>query len=212
MHRTSHTTLFAALALLVVLGTALAAGCTSSSTGGASTTAPTATIASSTAAVATTASSSSGTGSAVGATGYERLVPFIPKTAGALQLEGDAQGFTMKDDSGQEYAWATGTYKKAGSDASTGSIVIQDAATANTPLKQQWKSFTSFETTEGSMKSVTVKGQPAWEIVDKSAKKINLMAFVGDRYIVYVMMENDNRADLDQLVNAMDLAGLAALK
>ncbi len=81
----------------------------------------------------------------------------------------DAQGMTMKDGEGHDYTWVTGDYAKAGDDNAKASIVIQDSAVANTPFKQQWGAFRSYESTEGSMKSVTVKGQPGWESYDKSS-------------------------------------------
>jgi hypothetical protein len=216
MNRTVPSTLTVALVLLVILGAALAAGCTTTTTTTAKgTIGPTPTPAGTTAgtAAAVTTSGPSGSGSAaVAAVSYDRLLPFIPKTAGAWSLESDAQGMTMKDAEGHEYTWVTGTYTKDGDENAQADIVIQDAAVANTPYKQQWKSFTSYESTEGSMKSVTVKGQPAWQTYDKSTNNNGLMAFVGDRYIVFMTVEDGTKADLDTLVNAMDFAGLAAVK
>ncbi len=39
-----------------------------------------------------------------------------------------------------------------------------------------------------------------------------MMIGVGDRFIVYTTVEDGTKADLDALVNAMDFAGLAAVK
>ena len=90
--------------------------------------------------------------------------------------------------------------------------MIQDAAVANTPFKQQWSSFRSFETTDGWYRSVTVKGQPGWKSYTKSSNDYGQWILVGDRYIVYTTVEKGTEADLDALVNAMDLSGLAAVK
>jgi hypothetical protein len=205
MHRTSSPILFAALALLVVIAAACAAGCASSSTGGKATTP------SSTAAVGTTAGSS-GTASGVAAVGYARLVPFVPKAAGAWKLEGDPMGMTGKDASGQAFSWVTGTYHRDGDETAQASVQIHDLATAESPLKSLWKTFSAYESTEGYMKTTTVKGFPAWDVYDKNTGSYSMMLDVGDRYLVYVTVEDGSRADLEALMNAMDLAGLAALK
>jgi len=213
MNRTAPSTLIAALALLVLLGVALAAGCTTPSSG--STTAKTPTPVDTTAAgrVTTVGTSGSGSGSAaVAAIGFDRLIPFIPKTAGAWKLEDDAQGMSMKDGEGHDYTWATGNYVMNGNDNARASIMIQDAAVANTPFKQQWSTFRSVESTDGWWRSVTVKGQPGWKFHNKSSNDYGQWVLVGDRYIVFTTVEDGTEADLDALVNAMDFAGLAAVK
>ena len=75
-----------------------------------------------------------------------------------------------------------------------------------------WKSFTAYESTQGYMKSTTVKGFPAWDVYDKDSNTYTMMIGVGDRFIVYTTVEDGTKADLDALVNAIDVAGLAALK
>ena len=76
MNRKNGFNLLGVLALLVVLGAALAAaGCTSGSNGTATTPAPTA--------AGTAGVTAAGTAGPAGpAVGYDRLMPFLPKTAG----------------------------------------------------------------------------------------------------------------------------------
>ncbi|MEN6517196.1 MAG: hypothetical protein ABFC38_03260 [Methanospirillum sp.] len=212
MNRTAPSTLIAALALLVLLGVALAAGCASTPSGSAATTTPTpaGTTAATTAAAAVTTAGTSG--SAVSSVGYARIIPFVPKSAGAWNLESDPMGMTSKDSDGKEFSWVTGTYTKNGDDTVQASVQIHDLATAESPLKGMWKSFTAYESTEGYMKSTTVKGFPAWDVYDKNSKNYNMMIGAGDRYIVYVTVEDGTKADLDTIVNAIDIPGLAALK
>ena len=208
MTRTAPSTLIAALAVLALLGVALVAGCTTTSSGPATTPTP----AGITAGTVSTAGTP-GTGSApVTAVSYDRLIPFIPKTAGAWSLDGDAQGMTMKDGEGRDYTWVTGEFVKAGDENAGASIVIQDAAVANTPFKQQWTSFQSYESTEGWWRAVTVKGQPGWRFHDKSSNDYGGWVMAGDRYIVFINVEDGTEADLDALVNAVDFAGLAAVR
>ena len=209
MNRTTSRILIAALTLLVLLGAALAAGCASAPSGSAATKIPTS---AGTAAV-TTAGSSTGSGApAVGAVGYARLLPFVPKSAGAWKLESDPMGMTGKDADGKEYSWVTGVYQKSGDDTVQGSVQIHDLATAESPLKGMWQGFSAYESTEGYMKSTTIKGSPAWDIHDKNSKSYSMMIGVGERYLVFVTVEDGTKADLDTIVNAVDIAGIAAVK
>jgi hypothetical protein len=214
MNRTASRTLIAALALLVLLGVALAAGCASTPSGSTATKTPTpaATTAATTAAAVTTAGSSGSGVPAVGSVGYARLLAFVPKSAGAWKLESDPMGMTGKDADGKEYSWVTGVYTKSGDDTVQGSVQIHDLATAESPMKGMWKTFTAYESTEGYMKSTTIKGFPAWDVYDKNSKTYSMMIGVGERYLVFVTVEDGSKADLDTLVNAMDITGLAAVK
>lgn len=209
MTRTAPSTLITAFAVLALIGVALASGCTTTPPGPATTPTPDGTAAASP--VPTTASS--GTGSApVTAVSYDKLIPFIPATAGAWKLEDDAQGMSMKDGEGHDYTWVTGEYVKDGDDDVRANIVIQDAAAANAPFKQQWTSFQSYESTEGWWRAVTVKGQPGWRYHDTSSNDYGGWVMAGDRYIVFISVEDGTEADLDALVNAVDFAGLAAVR
>ena len=212
MNRPTSRTLLAALALLVVLGAALAAGCTSGApAGGAATAVATGTpaTAESTAAAGVTGGAGS---AAVNAVGHERLAPFVPRSAGAWKLDGEPQGLTMKDSEGRDYTWVTGEYRKSGSEDAQGSLAITDNGVATSPLKQQWQTFASLDTTEMSMKQVTVKGQPAWRIEQKQSNEHSIMVLVGDRIMVWVQVTDGTGADLDALVDAIDFAGIAAVK
>ncbi len=218
MNRTTPSNLLAVLVLLVVLGAALAAGCTSTSTGGKATTAPAGTVAAAGTAVSGTSGppagtiAASGTGHSVAAVGYARLIPFIPKSVGAWKLESDPMGMDSKDAEGREYSFVTGIFRKNGDENAEVSVQIHDIAIADSSLKQMWKSYTNVETSEMSMKQITVKGQPAWEINDKSTNNHSLMSLAGERFMVYVLVEDATQADLDAFVNAIDFAGLAAVK
>lgn len=212
MNRTAPSTLIAALALLVLLGVALAAGCTTTSTVSKTTATPTAaagTAAATTAAGTVTTAGTSGTGSS--AVSADRLVVFIPEAAGAWKLDGEAQKISMQGGQGQDFSQASGEYVKTGNDETTANIVIMDTSVANN-YKQQWSSFQSIETNDGWWRSVTVKGQPGWKSYTKDSNDYAQWILAGDRYIVIATVDNGTEADLDTLVNAIDFAGLAAVK
>ncbi len=203
------TPLLAALAVLLVLATALAAGCTSSSNSTASTTAPTTSVAGT---AVVTAAGTAQSGTAGPAVGYDRLVPFLPKTAGAWTIDGEGEGMTLKDNEGRDYTFATADYTKSGDEKAGGSIVITDSGLAVSPLKQEWSSFTQIDSTEMSIKRATADGQPAWRIDQKKTNEHSMMVLAGDRFLVNVQVADATSADLDALVDAIDFAGLAALK
>jgi hypothetical protein len=186
--------------VLVLLALALAAGCTSGSDGPAATPAATGTVA------------PAGTGPSGGVVGHERLTPFVPRAAGSWTLEGDPEGSTMKDSNGRDYTWVTGTYARAGDENAQATLVISDNGDAATPLREQWQSFATIDTNEISMRQVTVDGQPAWRIIDKETNDVSMMVLVGDRFIVWVQVSDGSEADLDALVDAIDFAGLAAVR
>lgn len=125
----------AALALLVLLGVALAAGCASTPSGLATRTPTPASTTASADAVATTAASSGSSGSgALPAVGYGRLIPFIPRTAGAWTLDDDPMGMTGKDPEGKKHSLITGIYSKTGDKTVPVNIQIHDLATAESPM------------------------------------------------------------------------------
>lgn len=206
MNRKNGFNLLGVLALLVVLGAALAAaGCTSGSNGTATTPAPTA--------AGTAGVTAAGTAGPAGpAVGYDRLMPFLPKTAGPWTLDGEGEGMTLKDNEGRDYTFATGDYAKAGDEKAGGTIVITDNGMAVSPLKQQWSSFTQLDSTEMSMRQVTVDGQPAWRVEQKKSNEHSMMVLAGDRFLVHIQVADASAADLDALVDGIDFAGLAALK
>lgn len=209
MTRKNGFNLLGVLALLIVLASALAAaGCTSGSNGTASTHAPT--PAGTTASV--TAAGTTASGTAAPAVGFDRLLQFLPKTAGAWSLDGKGEGMTLQDSEGRDYTWVTGDYKKGGDTNAEATIVMTDNGIATTPLRQQWSSFRRIETTEMSMTQVTVDGFPAWRLEDKKSNEHSMTVLVDDGIMVQVMVGEGTSADLDALVDAIDFAGLAALK
>ncbi len=208
MNQKNGFNLLGVLALLVVLGAALAAaGCTSSPNGTPSTTAPTAAGTASVTAAGTTSSGPAGP-----AVGYDRMLKFLPKTAGPWTLDGEGEGMSLKDNEGRDYTFATGDYAKAGDEKAGGTIVITDNGMAVSPLKQQWSSFTQLDSTEMSMRQVTVDGQPAWRVEQKKSNEHSMMVLAGDRFLVHIQVADASAADLDALVDGIDFAGLAALK
>jgi len=95
MTRKNGFNLVGVLTLLVVLASALAAaGCTSGSNGSSSTHAPTS-VGTKSVTTSVTASGTTGSGAAGPAVSFDRLLPFLPKTAGAWSLDGKGEGMTL---------------------------------------------------------------------------------------------------------------------
>lgn len=119
---------------------------------------------------------------------------------------------TMKDAENRDFTSVSAEYKKDGDDTATASVLMWDFAGADSPYKQQWGTFRSYESTDGWWKSVTVKGQPGWKSYTKSSSSYAEWVQAGDRILVVTSVDHGTEADLDALVNAIDFAGIAALK
>ena len=109
--------------------------------------------------------------------------------------------------------WVAGRYNRAGSgDARAGMMIVDNRVATRSPLERQWQTFADKDTTDISMKQVTVEGQPAWRILDKNTLEQGMTIRVGDQFMVRVRVWAGTGADLDMLVDPIDLADIAALK
>ena len=216
LHR-KQATRTALILVLLIIGMVLVSGCTSSTTVSPTTTTVTTTATSqSTSAAGTTASaaattSSSGTGAAVQAVDFNKMVALIPAAPAGWEAEGSPSGLTMKDSDGHPWTMATGSYTSTTNKDTTASITYQDTADLNVGFKSSWSGFQSMEGTDGYFKSTMVKGNPAWEVYPKP-DTYGAWISVNDRFMVYVSVDKGTKTDYDTIVNAIDFAGIAALK
>jgi len=214
---TKQATRTALVLVLLIIGMVLVSGCTSSTTVSPATTTVTTTATSqSTSAAGTTASaaattSSSGTGAAVQAVDFNKMVALIPAAPAGWEADGSPSGLTMKDSDGHPWTMATGSYTSTTNKDTTASITYQDTADLNVGFKNNWNGFQSMEGTDGYFKSTMVKGNPAWEMYSKPDTYGGWIS-VNDRFMVYVSVDKGTKADYDTMVNAIDFAGIAALK
>lgn len=203
--------------VLLIIGMVLVSGCTSSTTvSPTTTTIPTTATSQSTSAAGTTASatattSSSGTGAAVQAVDFNKMVALIPAAPAGWEADGSPSGLTMKDSDGHPWTMATGSYTSTTNKDTTASVTYQDTANQNVGFKSSWSGFQSMESTDGYFKSTQVKGNPAWEVYTKP-DTYGAWISVNDRFMVYVSVDKGTKADYDTIVNAIDFAGIAALK
>lgn len=205
--------------VLLIIGMVLVSGCTSSTSDQQkTTTAVTTTAASqSTSAAGTTGvsatgtTSSSGTGTALQAVDFNKMVALIPAAPAGWEADGSPSGLTMKDSDGHPWTMATGSYTSTTNKEATASITYQDTADLNVGFKSNWNGFQSMEGTDGYFKSTMVKGNPAWEMYSKPDTYGGWIS-VNDRFMVYVSVDKGTKADYDTIVNAIDFAGIAALK
>lgn len=194
------------LLALIVIGFCLATGCTDSQVPNVPGTGEHQTLAATQTSAGQAAANTPAPGS-VKAVHFNSLIPFLPGApVGWEAAEADGMTMTVEND---EWSWATREYTKGDT---TAIIWIQDTAYYNVGFREAWGSFTSFETTDGYFKSVTVKGYPSWETYSKSGNEYVTYTDVADRFMVYVGVDDGTKADLDTFINAIDYAGLAKLK
>ena len=203
--------------VLLIIGLVLVSGCTSSTTVSPTTkTVTTTATVQSTSVAGTTASatgttSTTGTGPAVQVVDFNKMVALLPAAPAGWKVDGEPSGLTMKDSDGQPWTMATGSYTSTVNKDTTATITYQDTANQNVGFKSSWSGFQSMESTDGYFKSTQVKGNPAWEVYTKPDTYGSWIS-VNDRFMVYVSIDKGTKADYDTIVNAIDFAGIAALK
>lgn len=214
-HYASRTAL---VLVLLIISMVLVSGCTSSTTVSPNTKTVTTTAApQSTAAAGTTGSlssgttSSSGTGANVQVVDFNKMVALLPAAPAGWTTDEKPSGFTMKDSSGNPWTMATGSYINAANKDTKASITYQDTANQNVGFKSSWSGFQSMESTDGYFRSTMVKGNPAWEVYTKPDTYGGWIS-VNDRFMIYVSVDQGTKADYDTIINAIDFAGIAALK
>lgn len=213
-HYASRTAL---VLVLLIISMVLVCGCTSSTTVSPNTKTVTTTAASqSTSASGTTASSSgttssSGTGATVQVVDFNKMVALLPAAPAGWKVDGEPTGLTMKDSNGHPWTMATGSYTSTANKDTTASITYQDTANQNVGFKSSWSGFQSMESTDGYFRSTMVKGNPAWEVYTKPDTYGSWIS-VNDRFMIYVSVDQGTKADYDTIVNAINFAGIAALK
>lgn len=147
-----------------------------------------------------------------GPVAYQQLIPFIPHAAGIWTLDGPAEGSLLKDKEGNDYSWGSGEFNSTVNAGARATLVILDNSNASSPLEQQWHSFVTLDTPEMMIKPLMVKGHPAWKIHLKTTNEHSILVLIADRFMVHSSVEGGSENDLDMIVEAIDFAGIAALK
>jgi hypothetical protein len=86
-----------------------------------------------------------------------------------------------------------------------------DSAYYNVGMFQAWNGFVQMETTDGYFKTTTVKGFPAFETYSKSSEQYGKYINVKDRFMVYIIAENNDKDVLNTLENSINYNGIGAL-
>ncbi|WP_048145004.1 hypothetical protein [Methanosphaerula palustris] len=200
------------LLILILAGLMMIAGCTSSNPSQTTTPVTTMTAGQSpTAAVGTTptAAQSGTSGQAVDVKTLNALFP--PAPAGWV-TDQQPVGSTRLDQDNNAWTSSAATYVSTTNKETTASVTYQDTVGRQVGYKNIWNSFKDAETSDGYFKSTTIKGNPAWETHSIAGKTFGTWVSVNDRFMVYVSIQNGTKADYDAFINAIDFAGIAALK
>lgn len=140
---------------------------------------------------------------------YTKLIPFMPKAPLGWEAADEPQGFSFTHEEGT-WSMASARYIKTGSEDLTADVMMNDYAQYTTGWTGAWKGYYAWESTKGYMKSVSVKGYPAWEIHEKDPNHYSLYVGLNDRFLVFVGTNGD-KDTLYKFVDAIDYKGIAAL-
>ncbi|MBN1431523.1 MAG: hypothetical protein JW931_01990 [Methanomicrobiaceae archaeon] len=192
------------LVLVLAAGLVLTAGCT-----GSPETAPADTGAGSQATAESTASSSAPVSSGE-VVHYTTLMQYLPTAPSTGWINGDATGMQASE-GGYSWSWASKNYEqKMGGDAIV-DIIIQDTNEAMVGQMAAWDSYVEIETPVMSMKKVTVEGNPGWVVTDTESDTISQIVNIGDRFIVYTVIEGGKEDYLTVFNGLTDFKGIAGL-
>ena len=131
-------------------------------------------------------------------------------------LPGSPAGWTADEPQGGSYtieggSWSTASKSYTKGDTGRAEVTIMDSAYYNVGMFQAWNGFVQMETTDGYFKTMTVKGFPAFETYSKSGKTYGKYINVKDRFMVYIIAENNDKDVLNALENSINYNGIGAL-
>jgi len=138
---------------------------------------------------------------------FSKLIEMLPESpAGWTADEPQGSSFTIENGS---WSMASKTYRKG--DTGRAEVTIMDSAYYNVGLFQAWKGFVQWESTDGYYKTTTVKGFPAFETYSKSGEQYGKYINIKDRFMVYIIAENNDKDVLNALENSINYNGIGAL-
>lgn len=139
---------------------------------------------------------------------FSKFIEFLPD---------DPSGWDGKEPFGMIHTIPEGTwsvankgYTKSGAEDVTADIVITDYAFYSMGWTAAWQGFYAYESAEGHAKTVTVKGNPAWEAYTKDGNDYSLFVGINDRFMVFINTNSD-KDTLYDFANSIDYKGIAAL-
>ncbi|MCX9085745.1 MAG: hypothetical protein OIN87_13210 [Candidatus Methanoperedens sp.] len=138
---------------------------------------------------------------------FSKLIELLPESpAGWTAQEPQGNSFTIEEGS---WSMASRAYTK--DDAGSATVTIMDSAYYNVGLFQAWSGFVQWESTDGYYKTTTVKGFPAFETYSKSGKTYGRYINIKDRFMVYIIAENNDKDVLNALENSINFNGIGKL-
>jgi hypothetical protein len=144
----------------------------------------------------------------VKAVDWNLLKPFLPAAPA---------GWTAQDPDGSNIAdldttWSIASRSYSGGSDRQADVSVMDSAYFDVGAWTGWAGLSAATTADGYVRSGTVAGYPTWESYDKSSNSYDTWVNLDNRFMVTVSITNGSKADLDSFVNAINYAGIAALK
>jgi hypothetical protein len=139
---------------------------------------------------------------------FNKLIEFLPSTPSGWTA-GDPQGFTYNIENG---SWSMANKEYTKGDTTRATVGIMDSAYYDVGWFSAWKGIYNYESTEGYAKTTTIKGYPGFEVYTKSSNEYVIYVNVKERFMVYITVDGADIQTIDMFANAIDYAGIAALK
>lgn len=141
----------------------------------------------------------------VTAVDFSKLIPLLPEAPAGWEAS-DPEGAKMTFDQNQ-WSFASRDYSKGDASAS---VMISDSAFYNVGGWEMWNNQYSIETTDGYVKTTTVRGFPAWEMYSKPSDYAMHIG-INDRFMVFIEVKDGSKSDLDTFVNAVPFSNVAGI-
>ena len=139
---------------------------------------------------------------------FNKLIEFLP-SAPSGWTAGEPQGFMNQIENG---SWSMANKEYSKGDTARVNVGIMDSAYFDVGWFSAWKGIYNYESTQGYAKTTTIKGYPGLEVYTKSSNEYVLYVNVKERFMVYITVDGADRQTMDTFTNAIDYAGIAALK
>lgn len=139
---------------------------------------------------------------------FSKLAEYLP-SAPSIWTANEPQGFMFPTENG---SWSMVNKEFTKGDTATANVGIMDSAYNEVGWFLVWKGIYNYESAEGYAKTMTVKGFPALEKYSNSSNEYAMYVDVEDRFMVYITVRDSDKDNLNNLTNAIDYAGISALK
>lgn len=134
---------------------------------------------------------------------FRDLIDFLPDRMGGQTLSAKPEGATMNYG---EFQYSMGMKTYGAGETQVRANIIDYLQTGS--LLEAYTNQYEYESTDGMMKSVTVKGFPGWFSANYNSGESSMVLVVNQRFYVSVNGTNLSQSELEGLLSGLDLEKL----